>query len=145
MGRFTKYFLFLAIAGLIAAPSVYAQGKSGKQKVDLLHNGHVISVAPEAVPAHLAHGDDYATPPPVASYTVSVTTIINLFGTLDEITYTQTVTAGGSCTFPNIFGPLTLTGSSYTGDATFTPSGTDLLVTNVQSDASATLTFSFLF
>jgi hypothetical protein len=95
----------LAVVALVlvcALVSMNAQNK--KQKVALIHNGHVIVVAPEAVPAHLAHGDTYANES--NSYAVT-TAVIGGNGTItgpgmiaagDSATYTITPTLNGGTT-----------------------------------------------
>ena len=138
-----KHLFLLAFTGLLTVSSAWAQGKSGKDKVDLIHNGHTISVAQEAVPAHLAHGDQPVEPPPATTYTVTVRSILQLIGTSEVVTYTQTVPAGGSCTFTNIFGPFTLFDALYGGDATISEIGPDVVFSNVQSDVNVTYLFVF--
>jgi|GEM_PF-2270743 len=147
MKNVAKWLFVLAIASLIAAPSLDAQGKSNKKvKVEIIHNGHIISVAPEAVPAHLAHGDQLVNPPPPPTeYTVTVTLTISAwlddgFGNLvltviSTQTYTQSVAAGGSCTFNGIL-PEVVTLDSSSG-ATFTWGNNSVDVTDVQSNATA--------
>lgn len=143
MRRLAKYFLLIVISSFVAFMSSEAQGKSGKTKVKIIHNGHVISVAPEAVPAHLAHGDELVNPP--TEYTVTVN--IEFYAFLDDgfgglvltlistETYSQSVAAGGSYTFEGIL-PETVTLISSSG-ATIEVVGFDVVVTNVQSNATA--------
>src|SRR3972149_7964182 len=108
MRTFTKWIFLIVIASLVVALPLQAQGKSGKDKVDLMHNGHVISVAPEAVPAHLAHGDSYYDPAPT-KYTVEVTFLFQEYdmdGNLRDvfiITASQTVDENGGYTFVGVF------------------------------------------
>jgi hypothetical protein len=87
-----ELFSLVVLVSLLAFGSADAQ--ANKDKVSLNHKGHVITVAPEAVPAHLAHGDSY-----VVSNNFSVTiTIINNggSGTVDGPTL---VASGASATY----------------------------------------------
>jgi hypothetical protein len=57
MKLFTKLFLMVVIASLFAILPSNAGG--GKDKVLIIHKGKLISVAPEAIRAHAAHGDSF--------------------------------------------------------------------------------------
>ncbi len=135
MKTFAKYVLFLAVVGLVAAPALQAQGKSGKEKVDLIHKGHIISVAPQAVPAHLAHGDQLVTPP-TTTYTVEVTVVTGL-PLPSSTTYTATISAGGSYIFSGILTGLSVIALSNSGDAEFSYDDYSVTVSNVDGNASA--------
>ncbi|HCA80632.1 MAG TPA: hypothetical protein DEP53_12965 [Bacteroidetes bacterium] len=142
MRTFTKWIFLIVIASLVVALPLQAQGKSGKDKVDLMHNGHVISVAPEAVPAHLAHGDSYYNPAPI-KYTVQLTFVIWGFDELGNLViletrpYSQLVDADGEYTFTGVFtGFETVLLDPPSGTATVTRNGDDLIVSGVQSNVS---------
>src|SRR3990172_4745354 len=142
MKNLVKWLFVIAVASLIAVPSLQAQGKSGKVKVYLVHNGHVISVAPEAVPAHLAHGDSYYDPAPT-KYTVEVTFLFQEYdmdGNLRDvfiITASQTVDENGGYTFVGVFsGYDPWSTPTVIGTATVVRNGDDLVVSDVQSNVS---------
>lgn len=138
MRNFAKWLFVVAIASLIAVPSLQAQGKSGKVKVDLVHNGHVISVAPEAVDAHLAHGDTYYNPGPTS---FSVEIFVDGIGTLSA-----TVAAGGDVTLTALLPSFADTFvSNFVGDYANASVSADLfdniviVLTNVQSNITGTI------
>ncbi len=83
--------LFLvATACLFVFVSALAGDK--KDKVAIIHNGHIITVAPEAVPAHLAHGDKLVTNDVAITY-------VNATPSLGSVVGPSTVPSGGSATF----------------------------------------------
>lgn len=92
MKKFIKLFSLLVVVSVLAYVSMNAQ--DNKEKVALIHNGHVIVVAPEAVPAHLAHGDTYAN----ESNTFTIT-IVNDNPGLGTITGPTSVPSGGSAIY----------------------------------------------
>ena len=55
-GKLLSLLVVLCIFGYVSS-----NAGDKKDKVALVHNGHIIVVAPEAVPAHLAHGDVLVT------------------------------------------------------------------------------------
>lgn len=61
MKRFMLSALALALSVFVSGQTADA---SGQEKTTLLHNGHLITVADPAVPAHLAHGDTIPGGPP---------------------------------------------------------------------------------
>ncbi|HEY6950980.1 MAG TPA: hypothetical protein VI758_01165 [Bacteroidota bacterium] len=92
MKKLTKIFSLVVALSLLAYASLSAQSK--KTKVALIHNGHIIVVAPEAVPAHLAHGDTYAD----ESNTFTIT-IVNDNPSLGTISGPMTVASGDSAVY----------------------------------------------
>jgi hypothetical protein len=57
-----RRFMLVVLGGLFLAVPAYffaagLGGRANEDKVAICHNGHIIVVAPAAVPAHLAHGD----------------------------------------------------------------------------------------
>jgi len=83
--------LFL-IASVCFFVFVSAFAGDKKEKVAIIHNGHVIVVAPEAVPAHLQHGDVLVT------NDVSIS-IINHNPDVATVTGPSSVPSGQSATF----------------------------------------------
>lgn len=141
MRSFTKWIFFVALAAMVSVLPLQAQGKSSKVKVDLVHNGHVISVAPQAVAAHLAHGDSYYDPAPT-KYTVELTFVIwgfDEFGdlaVLETRPYSQLVEEDGAYTFSSVFAGFETVLLTPSGTATVTRSGDDLIVSGVGSNVS---------
>ena len=101
----------LAIGGTALADKGKPPGKDngkgkGREKVTLCHNGHTITVAKPAVPAHLRHGDTlgpcHAAVPGVAKLTVVKHVVNDNGGTKTAADFTLTingVTAVGGNTF----------------------------------------------
>ena len=52
-----KFLIVLGAIGLMAVTGAIWAG----DKVDICHNGHIINVSVNAIPAHLAHGDTLFT------------------------------------------------------------------------------------
>jgi hypothetical protein len=105
MKRFRKIVSLLIVVSALAYMSMFAQEK--KDKVSLWHKGHIIVVAPEAVPAHLAHGDTYVTSgftmsPQVLPGSASPCGTLSIQPTVVQaggsVTVSVTITQGSSCT-----------------------------------------------
>ncbi len=85
-----KPLLLVTSICFFAIASAFAGDK--KERVALVHNGHIIVVAPEAVPAHLQHGDVLVT------NDISIT-IINHNPDVGVVTGPSSVPSGQSATF----------------------------------------------
>ena len=136
--------LFL-IAAVCLFAVVAAFGGDKKDKVAVIHNGHVITVAPEAVPAHLRHGDVLVT------NDVSIT-ITNENPTLGSIVGPSSVPSGESATFHlSISDPglclfeLKVNGATVANGALFYGDAFDYTVFDVTSPLLVDVSFTKVF
>lgn len=140
MRYFVRLFSILVAASLFVVLPLQAQKGGGQAKVDIIHNGHLITVAEPAVAAHLAHGDKF----PVTTKTVTLTV-----SGVATYSGSATVDGGGTATFTvyldyeserssyGVVGDGTL---SYSIDLTTPPGVLYVTVSNVQSDVDVTIT-----
>lgn len=133
MRHFVKLFSILVAASLFVVLPLQAQKGGGQAKVDIIHNGHLITVAEPAVAAHLAHGDTYPGP---TAFTVNLT-VKNVNGGETLATSSQAVTAGGEWLFSVVLsGNWSLISFGYTGAATV---GDPIVVGNLVTVAVSTV------
>ncbi len=123
-----KPLFLIASVCLFVFVSAFAGDK--KDKVAIIHNGHVIVVAPEAVPAHLRHGDVLVTNDitiTIINHNPDVATVTGPGSVPSGASATFDIVANQPCTFSLMFNSVPL----FEGALLFDPLATSFTFNNV--------------